>query len=160
MAWPSRSSSTRAQASSGKARAPPDADHPGANFDRATYEETAQLPNDQFIERRNKVLDAAPDGELQRSFYSNGCTAIPADTISQQTMDACIQHDFRYTVGPNVDQDDPEAADRERKEAGKQLGDNIGGRAGDLFNAGTQVAGSYFFQPTDTGEQNASELLP
>ncbi|TJZ56831.1 hypothetical protein FCH28_04735 [Streptomyces piniterrae] len=138
----------------------PDSSHPGAKFDPATYQKVAQLPNDQFIELRNKSLDAASDGELQRSFYSNGCTRTPSDAVSQKTMDACIQHDFRYTVGPNVYDKNSKEGQDDRAAADAQLGQNIGGMTGQAAAQLTGTVGSSFYNRTETGQQNANELLP
>lgn len=138
----------------------PDQDHPGAKLSPDEYQRIAQLDNASFIQGRNRVLsmDAADDPEhmeqiqqLQRSLYSNGCTGVSTSLVTQQELDACIQHDFRYTVGPNVYGEDTEEGMKERAAADSQLADNFGGLTGQAVGTATGIAGGSFYRSTPTG---------
>ncbi|MEU8548976.1 hypothetical protein AB0C81_18660 [Streptomyces roseoverticillatus] len=134
--------------------------NPGAKFTEDLYLSIAQLSNDDFVALRDEILIAAADSNadlkaLQTSFYSNGCTDAPEWLTPQPTWEACVQHDFRYTVGANVFFGNGEKARADRSAADRQLGKNIG--AGDdvmakiaSFSAMslTQALGGWFYTPT------------
>ncbi|MEU8974539.1 hypothetical protein AB0D11_35630 [Streptomyces monashensis] len=139
----------------------PDESHPGAKFDQGMYKAVAGMDNQSFITLRDALLSQNPDAEpnpelrqkekeLQRSFYSNGCTGVPGSVLTQQETNACIQHDFRYTVGPNVYAGNPDAGKADKADADRQLGDNIGGVEGKGAQALTGAVGTIFYQPTPT----------
>ncbi|MGW3194103.1 hypothetical protein ACWDBD_05805 [Streptomyces sp. NPDC001118] len=139
----------------------PDAAHPGAKFDEGLYKTFAGMDNQSFNTVRNALMSQNPDDEsnpelrqreqeLQRSFYSNGCTGVPSSFVSQRTTDACAQHDFRYTVGPNVYGEQTEAGKAERAAADAQLGENIGGWTGAGAKLLTNQVGGWFFKSTPT----------
>ncbi|MEU1409267.1 hypothetical protein ABZ471_44770 [Streptomyces sp. NPDC005728] len=139
----------------------PSASDPGADFDEGLYQTIAGMDNQSFTTLRNAVLSQNPDDEanpelrqraeeLQRSFYSNGCTGVPSAGVTQQDVDACAQHDFRYTVGPNVYGEDTEAGRAEQAAADEQLGENIGGVVGPAANWLTSQFGGQFFKSTPT----------
>ncbi|MBT2511490.1 hypothetical protein J7I98_37995 [Streptomyces sp. ISL-98] len=128
----------------------PSAGYPGAALSKSLYLKIARMDNASFVEMRNRVLQLDPadpvNARLQRSFYANGCTGVPMRAVSQQTLDACLQHDFRYTVGPNVMTGPAVKADRDA--ANRQLGENIGGKTGTVAEYLTWAVGSWFYEPT------------
>ncbi|MFF3071583.1 hypothetical protein ACFVSN_43345 [Kitasatospora sp. NPDC057904] len=84
----------------------PSQNNPVANFDADTYRWIAELPNQDFINLRNSVMGMsgsdARTRALKASFYSNGVTGVPDGLQSDAVWNAAAQHDFRYTIGPNV----------------------------------------------------------
>lgn len=139
-----------------------------ATFTRELYCQIATMDNASFIDLRDTVQSNPSDDKrsqaLNRSFYSNGCTMISDAVISDAAWDACAQHDFRYTVGPNVFAGSPGEAEAERLSADEQLGGNVAANQGNpgLFSSlhgllkqgGTSVFGPTFFTatPADEGE--------
>ncbi|WP_371656669.1 MULTISPECIES: hypothetical protein [unclassified Streptomyces] len=113
----------------------PSATNPGAHFTEGLYLRIAQLSNRNFIALRDEIIAPVSGGDsadlqaLQTSFYTNGCTGAPSWLTPGPTWEACVQHDFRYTVGPNIFFNDAEKARADRAAADRQLGENIG--AGD-----------------------------
>ncbi|MGA5452072.1 hypothetical protein ACPCVO_36115 [Streptomyces umbrinus] len=126
---------------------------PGAVFGKELYEKIASLPNSDFISLRTKIMndtDKKPvTVALQRSFFSNGCTGVPQGLTPERAWKACAQHDFRYTVGPNVLKDDKKALDADRTNADAQLGTNIGIPLGKLAEGFVNFFGKSFYTATD-----------
>ncbi|WP_371657216.1 MULTISPECIES: hypothetical protein [unclassified Streptomyces] len=136
----------------------PSAQNPGAVFTKELYERIANLKNDDFVRIRDRVLQQSPSdpgwARLQRSFYANGCTGV--SWVSQQTLNACLQHDFRYTAGPNLS---PGTFSSERDAANVQLGDNVGGGTGWLAKWLTKAAGGLFYSATPTAGRPVGDLF-
>ncbi|WP_129305499.1 hypothetical protein [Streptomyces sp. L2] len=139
---------------------------PGARFSAALYQKIAQLPLDDFTELRLKVLNLESYSStvlaLKRSFYSPGFALLPFTMISLTAADACAQHAFRYTVGPNVYRDCPQTGAADRWEADAQLARVLGYRLlpsgplpawmtalHELADKGERVlAGAWIYAPT------------
>jgi hypothetical protein len=81
---------------------PPSKKNPGAVFSAAEYKRISKLSNADFIALRRKVLAGSAGKAVKASFYSNGCTLVPNLLLTEKDWQACAQHDFRYTVGPNT----------------------------------------------------------
>ncbi|MEU1409711.1 hypothetical protein ABZ471_47265 [Streptomyces sp. NPDC005728] len=137
----------------------PSANDPGANFSPELYDEIANLSTADFVQLRQQVFAVKEDGPVQRSFYANGCTYVPDSVIgTQSTYDACLQHDFRYTVGPNVYKDDPDGEKTDKENADLQLGNSIRGdntsgfpnSKGGLFETAVRYMGHGLRYPTPT----------
>ncbi|MGW1056207.1 hypothetical protein [Streptomyces sp. NPDC002521] len=148
-----------------KASSFPDEDNPGAVFGAQLYASIARLDNTAFIKLRTRVLardpGETPDGtvaRLHRSFYSNGCTSIPQAVCPQQVLDACIQHDFRYVVGPNITANDTDSAEKERTEADEQFRQNLPPVFAEKFHAGVRVFGGIQFRPTPAAGDTLTEF--
>lgn len=131
---------------------------PGASFSKELYGQVAALPNDKFILLRTAIIkDTNGEAEqLRRSFYSNGCTGLPQAATWPQWWKGCAQHDFRYTVGPNIFKDDAAAAEADRLAADAQLGIDIGGVSGTAVRKTVNFVGSKFYQPTGTAGDEAT----
>ncbi|MFD7449616.1 hypothetical protein [Kitasatospora sp. NPDC059827] len=101
----------------------PSRENPVAYFDINTYRWVAELSNRDFMRLRDRVLGMpgfdSRTRSLKASFHSNGVTGIPGLLQSDAVWKAAAQHDFRYTIGPNVM--DGAAADRDREEADTQF---------------------------------------
>ncbi|MEU2854557.1 hypothetical protein [Streptomyces syringium] len=80
--------------------------NPGATFTKEGYEDTAKLATLKFVDLQKEVQESRRDNDitkaLQASFYSNGCTMMHIALTPSKMLRACIKHDFRYTVGPNL----------------------------------------------------------
>uniref|UniRef100_UPI002F90BE43 hypothetical protein n=1 Tax=Streptomyces sp. NBC_00060 TaxID=2975636 RepID=UPI002F90BE43 len=117
-------------------REPPAEKKPGANAERDEYLRIANLDNRSFIRLRDAVsagdltgVDQVQMKLLQASLASDRCPAEPPKSLrkavsglsSQQIVNGCLQHDFRYTVGPTVFKRDASAGLAERAAADNQL---------------------------------------
>ncbi|TXS41485.1 hypothetical protein EAO75_42875 [Streptomyces sp. uw30] len=135
----------------------PDAGHPGSVFSRALFDRLKKAPLSEFLQIRKAALSASSAGtqdqRLRNSFYANGCTGIgQVMNLPQEIVDACIRHDFAYTVGPNIaarTQQDPSAL---RREADDQLWDDLKASghpyAATVFWAGLRAGGWMNFAAT------------
>ncbi|WP_406347353.1 hypothetical protein [Streptomyces sp. NBC_00648] len=149
--------------------------NPGARFSPELYQEIAHLKNKDFIKLRNRVIGSAKTDDatkqLKRSFYGDGCSYPFMKGLGnwvswQSTVDACLQHDFRYTVGPNT-LTEASQKDKDRSAADLQLGINIqeGGHFdsipnGNLFYLGVSNFGRdhYVTQPGTTGGKTIGSM--
>ncbi|WP_190094026.1 hypothetical protein [Streptomyces melanogenes] len=152
----------------------PSPGHPGAKFSVELYNSIARMPNKEFINLRNRVIksrSADPRAaQLKRSFYADGCSYPLMKGLGnwiswQSTVDACLQHDFRYTVGPNTLTQASQKADRSG--ADLQLGINIqeGGHFdsipnGYIFYKAVDAYGRdhYVTQPGTVGEKTIGSM--
>ncbi|MEU8548997.1 hypothetical protein AB0C81_18785 [Streptomyces roseoverticillatus] len=98
--------------------------NPGAVFSLDEYRRIAELPNEAFMDLRRKVMASSASSAVKASFASNGCTGVFSFLLTPQDWRACVQHDFRYTVGPNTI-DEPDAQEADQEEADKQMAGNV-----------------------------------
>lgn len=138
---------------------------PGAVFGKELYVKIASLPNSDFITLRTKIMNDTDKNPvtvaLQRSFFSNGCTGVPQGLTPERAWKACAQHDFRYTVGPNVLKNDEKALDADRTNADAQLGTNIGVPLGKLAEGFVNFFGKSFYTATDSAgdEKTTNDVI-
>lgn len=135
----------------------PSQQHPGAKFSPELYNQIAQMPNAQFVKLRNRIINSRSTGaaaaRLKGSFYADGCSypilkSFINGMVSQQTVDACLQHDFRYTVGPNTIGPNSAAMKRDKTDTDAQLGRNIGGFTGKFYEWGVWLGGDGHYHAT------------
>ncbi|MFJ4192221.1 hypothetical protein [Kitasatospora sp. NPDC089509] len=100
-----------------------------AKFRRSDYRRIANLEIKDFIAYRNSILSRQADDyytrALQASFFSNGVTGIFESLQPDILWNVAAQHDFRYTIGPNVTLRAEWEA--ERRDADKQFCQNVRG---------------------------------
>ncbi|WP_405585647.1 hypothetical protein [Streptomyces sp. NBC_01092] len=146
----------------------PDAAHPGSVFSPALFDRLKKAPLSEFLQIRQAALSApsssTQDQGLRNSFYANGCTGISqVMNLPQEIVDACIRHDFAYTVGPNIaarTQQDPSAL---RREADDQLWDDMRASghpyAATVFWAGLRAGGWMNFAATPEEGDEISSIV-
>ncbi|MFD7026600.1 hypothetical protein ACFWAR_01015 [Streptomyces sp. NPDC059917] len=135
---------------------PPSKENPGAVFSVSEYKRIAKLPSADFIELRRKVLGSSAGNPVKASFYSNGCTKVPSILLTEKDWQACAQHDFRYTVGPNTikDADERRADEIDADTDLEKNAEYFLLRKSQPFFSALRAAGlsNYFATPT-TGEE-------
>ncbi|MEU1408069.1 hypothetical protein ABZ471_38115 [Streptomyces sp. NPDC005728] len=136
----------------------PNALAPGSAFSADLYRQIAEMPNDQFLAIRNKVMARDPADPLvqglQHSFYSKGCVNVPDVEVTERMLNTCLQQDFRYTAGANVTGGlgTPEGQ-ADKKAADDQFGKTMIGISGSdfTFAAANLADADYVVTPT-TGD--------
>ncbi|GGP85812.1 hypothetical protein [Streptomyces melanogenes] len=151
-----RAADVRVRAADGKGDEPSEEKKPGADVERTEYLKIANLDNPAFI----RVRDAVKAGDykgvsqvqvkfLRTSLASKRCTDDPPKELrkavrglsSQQIVNGCIQHDFRYTVGPKVFTRDAAAGTTELAAADQQLSSLFGMAIQQLIRFGLSFLG-------------------
>ncbi|WP_369384111.1 hypothetical protein [Streptomyces sp. cg36] len=132
---------------------------PGLALPADQVRQLAEMDNDDFICLRESILaKAGPLSHLRRTFFTNGCTGLPRDLTQRQKEDlfnACVQHDFSYTAGPNAFAGS--AAEEFRKMADEKLANEAGPVLGPLIREALGRLGHKFFTQTDAEGNNTSK---